>query len=182
MVKEKLEKQLMAELSRRNTDFIVHWAQNQPGAIKELVEMVLSHQEVVASRAAWVLEKLSGNYSGLLDAHIPKIIKSLSAIPSSSTRRTIAKVLMFHQIPEESEGELLDFCLRMIEAAKEPVAVKANCMTLVFSLLPKYPELKNEIFALIENQIPYSSPAIYARYHVLKRKHFPEKTKKKLRN
>jgi hypothetical protein len=173
-MKSKIEEQLMAELSRRNTDFITSWAITQPGAIECLVDITLSKEEKLSFRASWALEKLSDHYSGILDEYMPRIIKSLQKIPSSSTRRTLSKVLMFHSIPSELEGETLDFCLKMIENAKEPVAVKANCMTLVFKLLPKYPELKNEFFAIIETQIPYNTVAFKARFEVLKKQFFPK--------
>jgi len=168
-----IEKQLMAEISRRNTDLVASWAITQPGAINCLVDIAFSADDILSFRASWVLEKLSEHYSGILDEYIPKIIKALPDFTSSSTRRTLSKVLMHHTIPEDLEGETLNFCLNMIESAKEPVAVKANCMTLVFRLLPKYPELKSELFAIIETQIPYNSVAFKARFDVLKKSFFP---------
>ncbi len=169
-MREIAEKQLMAELSRRNTDLITQWAEQTDGAITALVDIVLTHEEnKLPQRAAWVLEKISERNENILYERLNEILKELKNIPSSSTRRTIAKVLMLHTIPEEFEGELLNFCIKMLENPKEPVAVKANCMTIVFNILPKYPDLKNEIFAIIENQIPYHSVGFKSRYGVLKR-------------
>lgn len=169
-MKEKIQAQLLAELSRRNIDLIVQWAEDNFKVTEALVEIVLEHKELLAQRAAWSLEKLSERHDNYLEKYIPSIIKELPKIPSSSTRRTIAKVLMLHNIPEVFESEILDFCLNMLESPKEPVAVKANCMTIVFNLLPKYPDLKNEIFTIIEDQIPYNSVGFKSRFNVLKRK------------
>ena len=110
-------------------------------------------------------QKSSFFINGVLD----KIIKELPNIKISGTRRTIAKVLMLHTIPAEQEGRVLDFCITMIETPKEPVAVKSNCMTIIFNLLPKYPELRNEIFAIIEDQIPHNTDALKGRYNVLRK-------------
>lgn len=170
-MKEKVEKQLMAELSRRNTDIITQWAEQNDGAIDVLIDIVLTHENTkLPQRAAWVLEKISERNLEILQERIAEIITQLNNIPSSSTRRTIAKVIMLHTIPEEFEGEILNFCINMLESPKEPVAVKANCMTIIFNLLPKYPDLKNEIFTIIEDQIPYHSVGFKSRYNVLKRK------------
>jgi hypothetical protein len=169
-LKVAIEKQLMAELSRRNIDLIATFALNEPAAIPCLLEIVLSQNHKSSSRASWVLEKLSDKIPGIMDAYIVEIINALPFIQSSSTRRTLAKVLMLHQIPASAEGEVLIFCFKMIESAAEPVAVKANCMTILFNLLPKYPDLKNEIFAIIENQIPINSIGFKSRFHVLKKR------------
>jgi len=169
-MKEKLRKQLLAEQSRRNIDLVVSWCGTDAEKIQQLVTLSLSNENGIASRAAWALEKLASNQPGSLDNWIPQIITHLTAINSSSTRRTIAKILMLHSIPEEFEGEVLDFCLSMIESPTEPVAVKANCMTTVFNLLPKYPDLQQEIFSIIENQIDKNSVAFEARYLLLKMK------------
>lgn len=169
-MKNKLEQQLMAELSRRNIDLVTQWIIEQPESISTLIALVLAHNEKVSPRATWVLEKLSEKIHEPAANYLEIIINELQNIKSSSTRRTISKVLMLHTIPEKYEGELLDYCITMIELPKEPVAVKANCMTIIFNLLPKYPELKNEIFAIIENQIPYNSVGFKSRFSVLKRR------------
>lgn len=169
-MKTKIEEQLMVELSRRNIDLITHWVEENPGSENLLVDIFLTHQQKLSMRSTWVLEKLSEKYPEILKHRLIEIIDALNDIPESGTRRTIAKVLMLHTIPESHEGVMLDFCISMLESPKEPVAVKANCMTIIFNLLPKYPDLKNEIFAIIEDQIPYHSVGFTSRFNVLKRK------------
>lgn len=169
VLKEKLENQLMSELSRRNIDLITQWVIEQPKGIDILLDLVLKHDKKVSPRATWALEKVSEKLDKPVQKHIARIVKELHLVISSSTRRTLSKVLMLHNIPETLEGEMLDFCITMLESPKEPVAVKANCMTIIFNLLPKYPELKNEIFAIIEDQIPYNSVGFKSRFNVLKR-------------
>jgi len=164
-----IETQLMAELSRRNIDLVVLFALGEPAAVPCLLEITLSQNDKTSMRASWVLEKLSDKYPGIMDKYIVDIVNAFPTVQSSSVRRTLAKVLMLHKIPESVEGEALNFCIKMIESAKEPVAVKANCMTILFNLLPKYPELKNEVFAIIENQIPFNSVGFKSRFHVLKK-------------
>lgn len=169
-MRERLENQLLAELSRQNINYITHFAEENPEAIEHLVALTFSSEEKLSMRASWTLEKLSERHPGILDEELPSLIKFLENVPFSSTRRTLSKVLMFHEIPEAYEGMLLDFCISMLESPKEPVAVKANCMTIIFNLLPKYPDLKNELFAIIEDQIPNNSAGFGARYKVLRKK------------
>jgi hypothetical protein len=169
-MKDRLKQQLMAELSRRNIDLVSQWMMEEPESFPLLIDLVLAHNEKASSRAAWVLEKISERVHEPAADYLDRFIKELPNITSSSTRRTLSKVLMLHTVPVKYEGEILAYCISMMESAQEPVAVKANCMTIIFNLLPKYPELKNEMFALIEDQIPYNTVGFKSRYHVLKRR------------
>jgi len=169
-MKDKLEEQLLVELSRRNIELVSNWILDNPGSESLLVDLVISHKPKVAERASWVMEKISDRLNGFFDPYLPRILEVIQLIPSSSTRRTLAKVLMLHTIPEDYEGKILDFCITAIESPKEPVAVKANCMTIVFNLLPKYPDLRNEVYAIIESQLPHNSIGFKARFKVLRTK------------
>lgn len=170
MVQKKLEAQLMAELSRRNIDFVAQYILNNQSLLPLLVDMALSNGQQIAMRAAWVMEKLSESIDGVFDSFLPAIIYKLPDIKFSSCRRTLSKVIMLHNIPPETDGELFSFCVSMLESPKEPVAVKANCMSIIFKLLSKYPELKNEVFTIIESQIINNSKGFASRFEVLKRR------------
>lgn len=169
-MKQKIEEQLLSELSVRNIEMVVAFCNKNPEAINILLDNVFIGDDKLSMRSAWALEKLCLQHDKLLQPNIDLLVKQLDKLKTSSVRRIVSKILMLHSIPEDYEGEVLDFCLSMIENPKEPVAVKANCMTTVFNLLPKYPELKNEIFTIIEDQIPYNSVGFKSRFNVLKRK------------
>lgn len=170
-MRDKLAKQLEVEISRRNIDLVTQYVIENEGGVQALVELVLENDPKVSHRAAWALEKVSEKQKEPAAVYLPMLVEQLNNFHHSGIRRCIAKVLMMHQIPETLEGEVLDFCLNMIESAKEPVAVKANCMAITFSLLPKYPELKNEVFEIIKQQIPFNSVGFVSRFKVLKRKY-----------
>lgn len=165
-----LKEQLMAVLSRKNIDLVTLYIEDNPNELLHLIELIISHENRAAMRAAWVLEKLIERRNINVLSCVNPIIEVLNDIPESGTRRIVAKILMLVPIAEENEGYVLDFCMNMLESPKEPVAVKANCMTVVFNLLPKYPELKDELYAIIEDQIPYNSVGFKSRFNVLKRK------------
>lgn len=169
-MKERLTKQLEAEISRRNIDLVTQFVLETPGAVDVLVEIILDDNEKVSHRAAWALEKVSEKLDSPVKKYLTALINSFDGFGHSGIRRCLAKVFMLHKIPEDLEGKVLDFCLTLIEEPKEPVGVKANCMAIVFNLLPKYPELKKEVFEIIEHQIPYNSAGFESRFEVLKRK------------
>lgn len=169
MNKAQLTEQLMAELSRRNIELIVSIAQNKPQVIHHLIDISLQHDEKISMRAAWALDKLAQNKPDVLATRLGDFYENLNRIPESGTRRCVLKVLMQYPVPELHESTFFDFALQMIESPKEPVAVKANCMTLIFSMLPKYPELENEVFEIIKSQLPNNSVGFKSRFKVLQR-------------
>lgn len=136
-MKVRLRQQLLAELSRRNINLIVEAATENNAIIHHLVDFVLLHQEKISSRAAWALDKISQTKPPMLKTRIGELYQALDKISESGTRRNVLKVLMQYEIPDTFESQLIDFALKMIESPKEPVAVKANSMTLIFNLLPK---------------------------------------------
>ena len=178
MSTESLKQQLLSELSRRNIDLVVHWAGVDSERIAQLAELVLLHDSKLSMRACWALEKITCKHPGILDNWLPELIENLDKYPLTGTRRIMAKILMLHQIPEDYEGPVLDFSIRMLESPSEPVGVKANCMTIIFNLLPRYPELEPEIKAIIEDQADKNSVGFKSRYKVLMQKY---KKKDKIR-
>jgi hypothetical protein len=171
MKEKQLKEQLLAELSRRNIDYIVNWAGFETEKIDVLVRFVLLNEPTLSMRAAWALEKITLKFPGILQAWMELFAKNIANYSQSGTRRIMAKLFMLHEIPEAYEGEIIDFCIRMLESADEPVAVKANCMTVIFNLLPKYPELKSEVFAVIEDQLHRNSVGFASRFEVLKKRY-----------
>ena len=121
-------------------------------------------------RAAWALDHINSNGKINLQQAVNKLIPHYGTLTEQGAKRCVSKLLMTNIIPEEYEGEVLDICLTAIEDTKQALAVKANCMTIVFNLLPKYPDLKDEVFAIIEDQIPHNTIGFKSRFNVLKRK------------
>jgi len=58
MKEKQLKEQLLAELSRRNIDYIVNWAGFETEKIDVLVRFVLLNEPTLSMRAAWALEKI----------------------------------------------------------------------------------------------------------------------------
>ena len=170
-IQQRIIEQLNAEMSRKNIDIVAGYILKNPEHISILIELIFSEDRDISLRAAWTLDKVSEKNCGLVSKYISRLISGLPEIKRTGTLRGVTKVLMCNNIPEKHESFLFDFCLSVIESAKQPVAVKANCMTIVFKLLPKHPDLINEITEVIESRIPYNSAGFKSRYKLLKNKY-----------
>ncbi len=67
-------------------------------------------------------------------------------------------------IPEALQGTLANLCFEFL-AGSETVAVKVYAMSILANLTQVEPDLKNELKLLIEEQLPYATPAFLSRSH-----------------
>ena len=63
-------------------------------------------------------------------------------------------------IPDDLLGITADICFSFLNSCQEPVAIRAHSMTILYNIVKKYPELKEELKVSIEDQIPYGSAGI----------------------
>jgi len=71
--------------------------------------------------------------------------------------------LQFADIPESLAGLTTDICFRLLQNHKEPIAVKAYAMTIIYNLSQQYPEISDELVLTIEDLLPFGSPGIKSR-------------------
>lgn len=69
-------------------------------------------------------------------------------------------------VPEELQGTLAGICFKYL-AAKESVAIRVFSMTVLANLAQQQPDLRNELCLLLEDQLPYASPAFTVRANKL---------------
>lgn len=71
--------------------------------------------------------------------------------------------LTTQRIPVKLQGKLISLCFELILSSSEPVAVKVLSLEMLDKLRAQHPELKNEIKATIEDQMPKTSMAFRSR-------------------
>ena len=91
------------------------------------------------------------------------MVEHLQSNPKVAIKRNTVRLLQKQEIPEESQGILLDKCLEYLTSAQETTAVKAFSMTIVHRLTKTYPELKPELKIVIEDLIQYATPGVVNR-------------------
>lgn len=157
-----LKAQLEAEMSRANIDYVADWVGSNRERIDELVDLALDTNSQVAARALWALEKVATSHHNILLPYISSIVDALPRFPSSGMRRISCKILMISDVPAEFDGQIVDFCFRMLETIDEPIGVKANCLSLIAERLGKYPELESELNAIVSDIIGSSGSKGFA--------------------
>ena len=75
----------------------------------------------------------------------------------------MTKVLASHNIPQKLQGKLLNLCYDLMLSSDETVVVKVHAMQCITNIAKYHPGLKNELKSAIEDQLPKTSAAFYAR-------------------
>lgn len=135
-----------------------------PERFAELIQLFLGYDYRITQRAAWVVSACADQHPQLLHPHLEDLILNLGQPVPDAVKRNTIRVLQYLEIPENLQGRLADICFNYL-AGKEPVAIKVFAMTVLLNLSKQEPALKNELRILIEDQLPYSSPAFVARGH-----------------
>ncbi len=159
-----LIKELQKDFNKAKCDKIVQYIGSDQSRFKMLVEAFLSEPYRLTQRAAWPLSYCVKKHPGLIKPHLKKIINNLNA-PGihDAVKRNTVRFLQFIEIPKSLHGITLDICFGFLQNKKEPIAIKVFGMTVVANLVKIYPELKGELIAIIEDQMPYGSAGFVSR-------------------
>lgn len=118
----------------------------------------------VGHRAAWPV-------CYCVDKHPKLILPYLSQLVSIAQQkdvhpavtRNILRLLQNINVPEELEGELIEFCFQTLNDRSQPVAIRTFAITVASNICCKYPELEKELYIIIQDQLPYERPAFKSR-------------------
>lgn len=159
-----IRKELSREHSRAKTMKIVDYVGNNPARLKVLVDIFLTGPYRITQRAAWPLSYCAEREPELIIPHLKTILNYLKkpGIHDAVKRNTV-RLLQFIEIPKRHQGQVADICFGYLQDPKEPVAIRAFSMTVLASIARQNPDLRQELAILIEDQLPFGSPAFVSR-------------------
>jgi hypothetical protein len=153
------DKKLVSELSRSIA---------KDGAVAQLIELTFEKEYEVAFRAAWVLEYVFLDHPRLAFNELPTFLKVYPIQKNDSCKRHFTKIAMI--ITERRDlVELYDF-EPVVETSFEwlidentPVAVRVNCMDVLFNLRNDFSWVAEELQPQIEHLLKDGSAALQSR-------------------
>lgn len=144
---------LLADMpSAADRDFLIGEVVKSESHFKTLLHLALGETDPVAWRAAWVLDGSDEFTPGLARKHIPRIIKALPGLESKGALRSLLRMLCRYDIPVKDQGILIDLCFSYLVSELYPVAVKAHAMQIIYQHVLLYPELKDELITVLQDQ------------------------------
>ena len=157
-------KELEKGQSKTLTTAIVNEVANSQQKMDELMQCFVEGPIRITQYAAWPMSDIAKKHPQMLLKYYPVFINLLNQKDKpDAINRNILRALQFVVVPEEYEGEILDVSFKLLNAAKEPVAVKAFSMNVIYNLTKKYPDIIPELKASIEALLPNGSSGIKSR-------------------
>ncbi len=129
----------------------------------DLLNLALFEKDPLAWRATWILDGSDELHPGLAFGYRAKIIQNLPQLKSKGALRSLLRLLCRYDIPEEDQGLLIDLCFGYLVSELYPVAVKVHAMQIVYMHTLIYPELKEELITVIEDQVENNSVGFKSR-------------------
>jgi hypothetical protein len=125
----------------------------------EVLSVCLDKDYKVASRFLWLLSGV-GEYDGaFLGKHIHFLFEKSQSRASLNFDTSFAKYWFLAGIPEDHEGIATDLLFKWLNAPDVNVSIKFYVLSTLFNLCQKYPELKDEFSASIEDQLNKNKPS-----------------------
>lgn len=155
-----LEETLTVTMNNQLKKMAAHYVMSDIQNLDKLWILITERPYPICSRAAWTFEYICSENSKILENWSEKIAAYFPHIPHNSVRRIMAKLLSQTPIPEAYEGYVLNTAFEWLANPKIPIAVRANCMKIIYNLYQKYPEIAPELEAIIQNQLAYASAGI----------------------
>lgn len=150
----------MAEHSRLQADFIADIVLKKPELIDELIQIVFSNKEPLSRRASWPMRIISDRNAMVLQPYLPFIIEKIPNIKSVSILRAMLAILVNSDIPENHQGEMLQFTSQILINSNSPVALLIYSSDIFYKLSLKEPELLNELRLMLEQLLPFGSAGV----------------------
>lgn len=159
-----LLQELTRDHSRASRDRMVSYVQYDAERFAELFELFKNGEQRIAQRASWSVSHCAEKFPVLISPYCGEMVDYLQ-MPGihDSIKRNILRIFQTIDIPIELEGRLLELCFGYLMDKKEAVAIRVFAMQVLANLCEKYPEIRNELKVIIEDELPYAKPAFVSR-------------------
>jgi hypothetical protein len=154
----------LGDSSKNLAELTVNMVIENPELIEPLLEISLTGSEPWSQRASRVVSICCCRFPEMLKPHVSRIITHLSKLKSEGSLRNFLKI--FSEVPlnlsNRNKSILLNLCFDYL-SGNYSIAVKAYSMDVLYHLSLEIPEIKNELYVLIETQMPVFSAGLKSR-------------------
>ena len=155
-----LRDEILKEHSRAQALRIAGWIGDDAERFRELMQLFLTDIYRVVQRAAWIVSMVAEKQPALIIPYLEAMVGKVGeqGVPVA-VKRNVVRILQHIDIPEGIHGEVMNMCFDLLNDPKETVAVRAFSMTVLGNLAKAYPEIKQELRAVIEDILEHSPTA-----------------------
>jgi hypothetical protein len=123
--------------------------ESNPEEIPLVIQAMKNTKATIAWRAGWVLDHFERHDNNALLPYLNQLSEILLNTPHQGVQRHLTRILSHAPASELEDGRLVDACFNWLLNPKTPIAVKVNAMEIIGNLCATYPELGQELKAVI---------------------------------
>ena len=145
---------LNSDSLRVTADIAVEAVGDVPEYFKKVLDISLETKQPINWRAARVLALSAEQYPELFVPYVNKIAHLFFGFKNDGLKRSFALILSKYvtHFNEESQADMIEVCFNYMLSG-ETMAVKYNCMKVLYEMTKIIPELKGELLAVIDFNI-----------------------------
>lgn len=177
MIQEKLLKEISGTLTKHKVVKLVEIAANSIEYVPELLKLSFYPKPEIAFRASWILENISENEPVQFLRFFEDFMRVYHAQSNQSCRRHFTKILMnkrmageLDKYPDDRVEPLVDATFQWLIDPVTPVAVKVNCIDILYRFNKRYDWIGEELKSQIEFLLKNGSAAMQSRGRKVLRK------------
>jgi len=142
---------LQREHSKQLTLKIVDYVGDNRKRYKEIIQVVLGSDDVLAQRAAWVLGTIAESRPSLIIPYIDKLLTHFNNPIHNAIKRNTMRALTFVSIPKKNYGKIVDVCFEFLLNPKTPPAISIHAMIVLHEIIKEEEDLKREFKLVLED-------------------------------
>ena len=152
----KLSTSLYEDVSDNNRKTWAKFIVTNKVPLKDLVELVTA-KHPIGMRFIWMVGDLADNYPETVVSSVKAFYDKRDEVKFPNYSRSLAKLFYRVGIPKEIEGEAINDLFTWLTDPKTDVSTKTFALLALQGALQKYPELKSELKAVVEDQMHKNS-------------------------
>ena len=155
-----LRAEILQEHSKAQSSKIVAWVGSDKKRFKELLDLFLNDEYRVVQRSAWMISMVAEKHPALIEPHLTAIVNKMNEPGVHvAVKRNVARILQFIAIPEDLHGMVMNTCFELLGDPKETIGVRAFSMTVLANLSKIYPDIKQELKAIVDDVMEHAPSA-----------------------
>lgn len=160
-----LREEILKDRSKENMIRLASILSEEKSLIEKLLNLIrIEKEESPAIRLAWLIQHLDDFNQKSLIPYQKDILEILEdGSPFDGVKRALVRALSMQTIKEEKLGIAAEICFNYLHSAEESIAVKVHAMTVLWKIVQRIPELRDELIFSLEEQFPYQSAGFQSR-------------------
>lgn len=156
---EELYDELLSALAASSGSDRQAWAKLIVAEKIDIVSLceLLYEDKPIATRFSWLLSDIALTEPKVLYNVLPFLFQLRDKTSIPNFQYSFSKYWNYCSVPEEHEGEAIDLLFKWIEDPNVSVHIKTNSLNALSKILEKYPDLKNELKIVLEDQLDKNS-------------------------